>query len=221
MKRVPRAVRLAIVAAVVFAPIGYAEGRFGWQMQLDRERLLPAFVLWVVFFVYWGMESRNKAPTERGERTWSTVVHQVVLNVALLLLFIPVPGLTGWFLPERWRGTVVVGAIVQASFLALAVWARRHLGRNWAAEVRIGVGHELVRSGPYRRLRHPIYTAMLGMFVGTAIASSQYHALLGVALLFVAYLRKTRLEEEILSQTFGDEYTAYRRGSWRLVPPLF
>jgi protein-S-isoprenylcysteine O-methyltransferase Ste14 len=62
---------------------------------------------------------------------------------------------------------------------------------------------------------------MLGMFLGTAIASGQYHALLGLMLLVAAYLRKTRLEEQILQQTFGTEYDAYRRGTWALVPLLF
>ena len=108
-----------------------------------------------------------------------------------------------------------------AGFVLLAVWARRHLGRNWSAEVRIAVNHQLIRTGPYQFLRHPIYTAMLGMFLGTAIASSQYHALLALALLFVAYLRKTQLEEKILRQTFGAEYDAYRRDTWALVPLLF
>ena len=62
---------------------------------------------------------------------------------------------------------------------------------------------------------------MLGMFLGTAIASSQYHALIGLALLVVAYLRKTRLEDRILAQTFGADYDAYRRDTWALVPLLF
>ena len=81
--------------------------------------------------------------------------------------------------------------------------------------------HELVRTGPYRLLRHPIYTAMLGMFLGTAIASSQFHALLGLAILVVAYLRKTRLEDQMLAQAFGADYNAYRRHTWALVPFLF
>src|SRR5262249_286857 len=114
-----------------------------------------------------------------------------------------------------------IAVAIQAAFLLLAIWARRHLGRNWSAEVRIAVDHHLTRTGPYRWLRHPIYTAMLGMFMGTAIASGQYHGLLGLTLLFVAYLRKTRLEEQILQQTFGAEYDAYRRGTWALVPLLF
>ena len=63
---------------------------------------------------------------------------------------------------------------------------------------------------------------MLGMFLGTAIASSQYHALIGLALLVVAYLRKTRLEDQFLAQTFGAaDYNAYRRHTWALVPLLF
>jgi protein-S-isoprenylcysteine O-methyltransferase Ste14 len=219
MRRVPPVLRFAILIALVIAA-RYVMHRLDWQVHPD-SRLTPALVLWLVFAVYWGIESRNRLPTERGERTRSTVLHQVMLNIALLLLFIPVPGLNGWFLPDRWRFTIVVGAVIQVASGALAVWARRHLGRNWAAEVRIGVGHELIRSGPYRRLRHPIYTGMLGMFVGTAIASSRYHALVGVGLLYIAYLRKTRLEEEILSQTFGGTYDTYRQSSWRLVPLVF
>ncbi len=188
---------------------------------LLRSRTFPAVLLWIGFAVYWGIAGRNSAPTERSESGASMWFHQIVLAAALLLLFIRTPGLDGWFLPERWHFLVAVGAIVQALFVSLAVWARRHLGRNWSPAVRIGVGHELVRTGPYRVLRHPIYTAMLGMFLGTAIASSQYHALLGLGILVVAYLRKTRLEEKILTQTFGTEYDAYRRQSWALVPFLF
>jgi protein-S-isoprenylcysteine O-methyltransferase Ste14 len=144
-----------------------------------------------------------------------------VLGVALLLLILSVPGLNGWFLPERFHFLIVAGAIIQAGFLLLAVWARRHLGRNWRAEVRIAMDHQLIRTGPYRSLRHPIYTAMLGMFLGTAIASSQLHAIVGLALLVVAYLRKTRLEDQILAQTFGTEFDAYRHDTWALMPLLF
>ncbi len=137
-----------------------------------------------------------------------------MLLAALLLLILPMPGLNDWFLPRRFKFLVLGGAITQAGFLLLAIWARRHLGRNWSAEVRIAEDHELVRTGPYRLLRHPIYMAMLGMFPGTAIASSQYHSVVGLAVLVAAYLRKTRLEDQILAQTFGDEYDAYRRETW-------
>lgn len=178
-------------------------------------------MLWIAFSVYWGIASRNSARTKSSESKKSTIFHQLALNLAIILLFAPLPGLKGWFLPERFHFLVVVGAIIQAGFIALAIWARRHLGRNWSGAVRIAEDHQLIRTGPYRLLRHPIYTAMLGMFLGTAVASSQFHALLGLAILILAYLRKTRLEENALRQTFGSDWLAYRRQTWALVPLLF
>ena len=187
---------------------------------LLKSRTFPALVLWVSFFVYWAIAGRNSAPTKTSESKASSYFHQIVLTLALLLLFLPVRGLKGWFLPQTFI-FVGVGAVVQAAFMALAIWARIHLGRNWSGEVRIGEGHELIRTGPYRIVRHPIYTGMLGMFAGTALASGQYHALLGQVLLLVAYLRKTRLEEEILGKTFSSDFEEYRRGTWALVPFVF
>jgi protein-S-isoprenylcysteine O-methyltransferase Ste14 len=213
--RLLAAVAILVLALLVRRNMGPATDN------VESERLRYSLYLWIAFFVIWGLASRNSAPTQRSESWGSTYLHQGLLAVSLVLLYVPVPGLTGWFIPESFHAAVIIGGVVQGASLLFAVCARRHLGRNWAAEVRIGVDHELIRSGPYRWIRHPIYTAMLGMFMGTAIASSQYHALLGVAILFIAYIRKTRLEEEILSRTFPTDYEAYRRSTWRLLPPVF
>lgn len=211
-----------LLAAAVVIVLRIVMAKLGWQPpSLVGTRVFPSLVLWVAFGIYWAIAGLNSAPTQSSESPASTYFHQLLLGTALVLALWPVTGLTGWFLPQRFHFLAPVGVIIQAGFVLLAVWARRHLGRNWSAEVRIAVGHQLIRTGPYRFLRHPIYTAMLGMFLGTAIASSQYHALLALALLFVAYLRKTRLEEKILRQTFGAEYDAYRRDTWALVPLLF
>jgi len=104
--------------------------------------------------------------------------------------------------------------------IALAIWARRHLGRNWSGEVRIRDDHQLVQSGPYRLIRHPIYTAMFAMYTGTALVSGELHALLAIAVLAVAYWRKIRLEERALSAALGATYDSYRRGTWALIPWL-
>lgn len=201
------------------SPVAGSTSFFDYDVEWNR--VYPAMLLWLLFSVYWTIASRDSAPTKSSESLVSTYFHQSVLSAALMMLFVPVPGLTGWFLPQRFHFVVAAGAAVQAGFILLAVWARRHLGRNWSAEVRIGEGHRLVRTGPYAYLRHPIYTAMLGMFLGTAIASSQYHALLGLAILVAAYLRKTRLEEQIMTQTFGADYDSYRRETRALVPLLY
>ena len=219
-KRVIAQVLAALALGLLIARLKRATG-VNATIDVESQRLAISLMLWIAFFGYWAFASRNQAPTQRSESVASTSIHQIALASALVLLFLEVPGLTGWFIPPRWHLAVPIGIAVQATSLLLAVWARRHLGRNWAAEVRIGEGHELVRSGPYRWVRHPIYTAMLGMFMGTAIASGQYHALLGIVILFIAYIRKTRLEEEILSRTFPTDYEAYRRSTWRLVPPVF
>jgi len=227
------AVRFALgllLAAAIVAALRRTDGRPPsllarnadiFDYDLEWNRTLPSLVLWFVFFLYWAIASHDSAESETSESSLSTHFHQIALGVSLVLLLWPVPGLDRWFLPQRLHVLVAVGAAIQIAFASLAVWARRHLGRNWSAEVRIGQGHQLVRTGPYRLLRHPIYTAMLGMFLGTAIAGSQYHALVAIVLLFFAYLRKTRLEEEILARTFGAEWDAYRRSTWALVPGVY
>jgi protein-S-isoprenylcysteine O-methyltransferase Ste14 len=179
--------------------------------------MIVSALLWIAFSAYWTAASKNSAAAKRSESVKSTALHQTILNVALLLLFIPVPGLMWRFRPDAFL-FVPVGLGVQAAFILLAVWARRHLGRNWSAEVRVAEGHELVTTGPYRRVRHPIYTAVLGMFIGTALVSGRLHALVGVVLLAVAYVRKIRLEDERMSEEFGAAYGEYRRTSWAMVP---
>lgn len=236
MVRTARAklVEQLIVGAVLGALVSVWLIKFGWRppslysthvnhfdYDVEWNRVTPSLVLWFLFFFYWTIVSRNSAPAKNAESPLSSYFHQLALTLALVLLFWPAPGLGGWFLPQRFHFLVAIGVIVQAGFAVLGIWARRHLGRNWSGEVRIGEGHELVRTGPYRIVRHPIYTAMLGMFVGTAIASSQYHALLGLVILFIAYLRKTRLEEQILESAFGTEYDAYRKTTWALVPLVY
>jgi protein-S-isoprenylcysteine O-methyltransferase Ste14 len=176
--------------------------------------------IWIAFLIYWSAAARNSAPATKVESGKSRAIHQVMVNGALLLLFIPVPGLTGWFLPAS-RYLVPIGLAVQAAFFLLAVWARRHLGRNWSGEVSIKSEHQLVRSGPYRFIRHPIYTAMFGMYIGTSIVSAQIHSLVALALLAIAYARKIPMEEKALREAFGADYETYRRHSGALIPGLF
>jgi protein-S-isoprenylcysteine O-methyltransferase Ste14 len=184
---------------------------------------LPLFTsaaLWLVFVIYWSAAARTAGKAERTESRDSRRLHERMLNAGLLLLFIPVPGLRGRFLPAGIM-IVVIGLTVQLLSGMLGIWARRHLGRNWSGAVSAVAGHELVRSGPYRVVRHPIYTAMLGMFVGTAVVSGEWHALVAVAIVAVAYWRKIRLEEQHLRQLFGPAYNEYQRSSWSLIPGIF
>jgi protein-S-isoprenylcysteine O-methyltransferase Ste14 len=183
-------------------------------------KMLLSAALWIAFIVYWSAAARNAAPVRSSESQASRSRHQLLLNGSLLLLFLPVPGLRQRYLPDA-PFLVPPGLAIQASFFLLAVWARRHLGRNWSGAVTIKEDHQLVRSGPYRLVRHPIYTAMLGMYLGTAVVSGELHALLALAIVTVAYWRKIRLEEQTLREAFGTDYDVYRRHTWALIPGVF
>ena len=91
------------------------------------------------------------------------------------------------------------------------MWARVHLGRNWSGSVTVKEGHELIRSGPYRYVRHPIYTGLLAAVLGSAIASGTVRALLGLLIIAAALLRKLRVEERFMRETFPGEYQRYAR----------
>jgi protein-S-isoprenylcysteine O-methyltransferase Ste14 len=174
-------------------------------------------LIWIAFILYWSSAARGSAPTLSAESVKSRQVHVLLMYGALALEFIRVPFLTGRWLPET-TPAIAAGFAVQVGSLALAVWARRHLGRNWSAAIATKAEHQLVRSGPYRLVRHPIYSAMLGMFLGTTIISGTWHALLGLLVISAAYVRKIRLEERRLGEVFGADYDAYRHEVRAVIP---
>ncbi len=173
--------------------------------------------LWLVMMVYWSVAAKKSAPVASSESAASRSRHQLLLNLGLLLAFVRFP-FTGY----RWLPVspmiVPIGLAIQVGSMLLDVWAMRCLGRNWSGAVAIKVDHELVRTGPYRLVRHPIYTAMIGMYLGTAIVSGELHGLLAVLLCVIAYWRKTRMEERGLREAFGQAYDDYARESWALIP---
>jgi protein-S-isoprenylcysteine O-methyltransferase Ste14 len=182
-----------------------------------------SLVLWIVFILYWSAAASKTARTVSSESVRSRQLHQWLMYGALVLAFVRFWPLTGRVLPDAGIGVtswIVAGLAVQSASFLLAVWARRHLGRNWSGAITAKESHALVRTGPYRRVRHPIYSAMIGMLLGTTLVSGEVHAFLALAILAIAYIRKIRLEERNLREVFGDEYEEYQRGSWAVIPGL-
>jgi len=175
--------------------------------------------VWVVFSLYWEIAAANSAADKSSEATSSRALHVFMANAAVLLLFLRIPALTARFLPAR-LSFFLIGLALQGFALLLAIQARRHLGRNWSGRITIKVGHELVTSGPYRIIRHPIYTGILGLYAGTAIVIGEWHAAVGLAVAVVTYWRKMRLEEANLAGAFGPAWTDYRSSTWALLPGL-
>jgi protein-S-isoprenylcysteine O-methyltransferase Ste14 len=181
--------------------------------------LLAGILGWVAFSFYWEAAAEKAAPAKTSESKGSRAVHVFLANAALLLEIAPIRGL-GRFLPAS-PLIMTAGLAVEGFGLFLTIWARRHLGRNWSGEITIKVDHQLIRSGPYKLMRHPIYTGLLTMYAGIAIVTGEWLAVIGFAMAAFAYWRKIRLEEANLKVAFGGDYDVYRRETWALVPGLF
>ncbi len=114
--------------------------------------------------------------------------------------------------------TFWLGAAITIAGLLFAVWARAYLGTNWSRSVTIKQGHELITTGPYAVVRHPIYTGILTGFLGMAIAISQVRGFIVLVLIFVAFWMKFRMEEQWMRSQFGETYATYARRTAALVP---
>ncbi len=187
-------------------------------MPFLHEYLFP--VMWLSYIAYWRVMAAKVKATERRESLPSRLMRMVSISCAAALLWlprVPLPGLEERFLPlGAW--CFWTGAAVTAGGLLFSVWARRHLGTNWSQSVTVKEGHELITSGPYALVRHPIYTGLLLAFVGCAVALGEWRGLLAVALVFAALWRKLRLEEKWMREHFGEPYAAYARRVAALVP---
>ena len=102
----------------------------------------------------------------------------------------------------------------------MALWARWHLGTNWSATVTHKEGHELIRTGPYRSIRHPIYTGIMLAMIGSAVALGQVRGLIGAAILWLAFYVKARREESFLAQEFGERFTEHAQRTGMLLKKM-
>jgi protein-S-isoprenylcysteine O-methyltransferase Ste14 len=181
---------------------------------------LPIAVLWLVWLAYWIIAARNVKPTRRREPSSGRLTTVVLTTLAAVLLVFRGQGLS-WlharFLPPTmiayWLGLLMV-----ILGLAFAVWARVYLGRNWSGTVTVKEGHELIRTGPYGLVRHPIYTGLLFAILGTAVAFGEWRGLLALGFLAAAFLFKLRREERFMSESFPDDYPRYRAKVPALIP---
>ncbi|HTY60863.1 MAG TPA: isoprenylcysteine carboxylmethyltransferase family protein [Acidobacteriota bacterium] len=176
--------------------------------------------IWLSYAVYWSAMSASVKATERLEPASSRLARLVLMVCAIALICltrVPIPLLNERFLPH---GTWAFwsGAAITACGLLFSVWARRHLGRNWSQAVTLKKDHELITSGPYALVRHPIYTGLVLGILGSAVARGEWRGIVAVALVFVALWRKLRLEEKWMREQFGESYEAYSQKVAALVP---
>jgi protein-S-isoprenylcysteine O-methyltransferase Ste14 len=189
------------------------------------NKFVPAFMfaaLWLPWVLYWHIQSRGAKTNVWAESLPSRLMHVLPMVAAALLLVLPrVPllGLDQRFLP---RSVVILGLgwLTTAAGLSFTVWARRHLAANWSAEVTLKADHELITSGPYALVRHPIYTGLWVGFIGSALALGEWRGLVAVAVLGLTQWRKLKIEERAMRRQFGERYLAYARRVAAFIPFL-
>jgi protein-S-isoprenylcysteine O-methyltransferase Ste14 len=169
---------------------------------------------WIVFWIYWlASATTSKESVDRGWRP--RLAGASAIGVFVIAAILPRFGATA--VHNVILGTI--GAVLFAGGIGLAVWARLHLGRNWGMPMSERAEPELVTSGPYRFVRHPIYSGLLLAMLGTALVDNLL-GLIVVALLVAYFYYCGRVEERNLATTFPQAYPEYKSRTKMLIPFL-
>ena len=174
---------------------------------------------WIIFLIYWLVSAFGQKVMAEENSFLSSLAYRIPVTVGGALLWLPkFPHPLGLVLTPHTDLARACGAVVCVFGLMVTIWSRWTLGGNWSSEVAFKQGHELVKTGPYRFARHPIYTGLLLMCLGTAVEVGQLHSWLGLLLLCAGFWIKLQQEESLLLQHFPDDYPAYRKQVKALVP---
>jgi protein-S-isoprenylcysteine O-methyltransferase Ste14 len=176
--------------------------------------------IWSALGLYWVISARQSGATKTPEAHSFRALRFLVLGTTFILL------LSGWLRigPLAWRfvpdtfAVRTIGMIITVVGVSVTVWARICLGRNWSDKVVIKEDHELIRTGPYAYVRHPIYSGVLLGVAGTALAIGEWRGVLAFALLFTTYAIKAKKEERVLAGAFGAAFEEHARRTGFLLP---
>jgi protein-S-isoprenylcysteine O-methyltransferase Ste14 len=177
---------------------------------------------WTIFLAIWVVTALRTKRTRSAESFREAFAYRLVTVIGALLVFdrqIRWGILSAPIIPWS-RMLYDIGAGLTVLGILFACWARFHLGRNWSGNVTIKTDHELIRTGPYARIRHPIYTGILLAIIGSGLAIDQWCVVPGCVLVLAGFWLKARREEAVLSQEFGPKFAEHLRLTGMFLPRL-
>jgi protein-S-isoprenylcysteine O-methyltransferase Ste14 len=175
---------------------------------------------WGIFCVVWVLAAIFTKRTVYHESGARRLRYLIPIVLGWFLLFRGYrlrPPFNVHIIPET-GATLLAAAVLCLCGLGFCVWARAVLGRNWSGTVTLKENHELIVRGPYRLVRHPIYTGLLAMLIATAIEQGHIAGVIGLIFVFASFWIKLRNEEEVMRKEFPDQYHAYQLRTKRIVP---
>lgn len=192
-------------------------------MQAHSVAVTVVRACWIIFLVVWLVASTLTKRSVYRESRAQRLGYSVLLVAGYFLL------VRGDRLPYPLNAHVVpaldviawTGAVLCIAGLGFCIWARLTLGRNWSGAVTLKEGHELIESGPYRLVRHPIYTGLITMYLASVIVLRHVGGIVGLALVFASFWIKLSHEEKVMLKQFPDQYRAYQRRVKRIIPFAF
>jgi protein-S-isoprenylcysteine O-methyltransferase Ste14 len=167
--------------------------------------LLLSLTLWLVWWFCWLLVGRSAKHNVRRESLKDRLRHLRPLALGAAMIFSTIAATPCVIL---WNAVwlKIAGLAVTCLGLAVACWARYHLGRNWSGLVVIKHGHDIVSSGPYNYVRHPIYSGLVLAMAGSTITAGTLFAVIGWLFVVLAFSIKLSHEEQMLTRVFGWQY---------------
>jgi protein-S-isoprenylcysteine O-methyltransferase Ste14 len=190
---------------------------------------MPSFNLWQInlcawyaLLIVWGVAASRHKPDKATEPLSARLLYGVYFVLGFALLFshtLPFGALRQRFVP-RTDWLELAGVALTYAGAAIAIWARFILADNWSARISLKVGHQLIRSGPYAYLRHPIYGGVLLAVLGTALQVGEWRGLLAILMVTISFTMKAKREEAYMNAEFGESYAHYRQSTGFLLPKM-
>ena len=175
---------------------------------------------WIVFAAYWAIGALKTRRTTKKESFAARYGIMFIEVIGFVLLFDQDAdvGVLGQRVFHSSRTIAFTGVALIWAGIALALWARWHLGQYWSGRITIKEDHRLIRTGPYARLRHPIYSGLDLAVIGSALAIDQWRCVAGVFVIILGFWIKARREEAMLTAQFGTEFQEHRQHTGFLLP---
>jgi protein-S-isoprenylcysteine O-methyltransferase Ste14 len=189
---------------------------------MEQLRQVAGF-LWMALVLVWLVSALRTKRTIQRQSSASQLLYTAILVVGVYLIFAKGTGIP-WL--DRQLVLVgipiaLVGLVTVLMGVVFSIWARVMLGGNWSNSVTVKEDHTLVRRGPYRIVRHPIYSGILLGMIGSALQRGEIRSFVGIVICGLSFWLKTRAEEQFMVQRFGEEYLQYCHQVKALAPFIF